>query len=217
MAKPRDIPAAVEEELIDDRLVDAAAITVRGINGEVALKGTVPSYPQYLEAAAAARRVGGVTKVRNHLKVVLPPEHCRNDALLTAAANNALAASHVAPGRVEASAKNGCITLRGELKYRSQCAAAESAIRGLTGVRDIQDEIELIFDVDQAEVSRLVQKALRGHPVPPDNSHVAVNASGNTVTLIGNVRTEPQRDAVVDAAWRGHGVMAVITEVEVTG
>ncbi len=38
----------------------------------VALDGTVPSFPQYLEAAAVARRVAGVTNVHNHLQVVLP-------------------------------------------------------------------------------------------------------------------------------------------------
>ena len=31
------------------------------MGGEVALNGTVASYPQYLEAAEAARRVAGVT------------------------------------------------------------------------------------------------------------------------------------------------------------
>jgi osmotically-inducible protein OsmY len=43
------------------------------MNGAVALNGTVPSYPQYLEAAAAAQRVAGVREVHNHLEVVLPP------------------------------------------------------------------------------------------------------------------------------------------------
>ena len=37
-----------------------------------ALNGTVPSHPQYLEAAAAARRVAGVWNLQNHLEVVLP-------------------------------------------------------------------------------------------------------------------------------------------------
>jgi hypothetical protein len=37
-----------------------------------ALNGTVPSYPRYLEAAAAARRVAGVWNLQNHLEVVLP-------------------------------------------------------------------------------------------------------------------------------------------------
>jgi len=107
MAKVSDIREAVEDELTDDGLVDAASITVRNLNGDVALNGTVPSYPQYLEAAAAARRVDGVTHVHNHLKVVLPPENYRDDALLTTAANNALAASDTAPAGVEATAKNG--------------------------------------------------------------------------------------------------------------
>jgi len=217
MVKSSDIREAVEDELTDDRLVDAASITVRNLNGKVALNGTVPSYPQYLEAAAAARRVDGVTHVHNHLKVALPPENYRNDAMLVTAANNALAAAGTAPGGVEATAKNGCVTLTGTLKYGSQRAAAESAVSALTGVRNINDEIELIFDVEPADVSRLVQKALRSHPVPADNSSVIVNASGNTVTLIGNVRTQAQRDAVVDAAWRGHGVMAVINEIAITG
>ena len=57
----------------------------------MALNGTVPGYPQYLEAAAAARRVAGVRQVHNHLQVVLPPEDYRDDAMLTTAANNALA------------------------------------------------------------------------------------------------------------------------------
>ena len=37
-------------------LVDASDITIKNMNGDVALNGTVPSYPQYRKAAAAARR-----------------------------------------------------------------------------------------------------------------------------------------------------------------
>jgi osmotically-inducible protein OsmY len=46
---------------------------------------------------------------------------------------------------------------------------------------------------------------------------VVTSISGNTVTLIGHVRTEAQRDAVVRAAWRGHAVMAVVDQIEITG
>jgi osmotically-inducible protein OsmY len=83
-----------------------------------------------------------VTNVHNHLEVVLPPEDYRHDAMLTTAANNALAASATVP---------------------------------------------------------------------------VASTSGNTVTLVGHVRTPAQRDAVVDAAWLGHAVMAVINELEITG
>ncbi len=216
MAKATDIRKAVEDELMEDRLVDAAAITVRNLNGVVALNGTVLSYPQHLEAAAAARRVHGVTNVHNHLEVALPRQNYRDDAMLTTAANNAIAASNTVPEGVEAIARNGCITLTGIVQYRSQCAAAESAISGLTGVRNIKDRIELQFDVDPADVRRLVQQALNRHQVSADDSRVVVDASGNTVTLMGRVRTQAQRDAVVGAAWLGHGVMAVLDELEIT-
>ena len=57
MSQTKDIRDAVEGELSYDPLVDDSDISVKNINGDVALNGTVPSYPQYLEAAAAARRV----------------------------------------------------------------------------------------------------------------------------------------------------------------
>ena len=88
MAKTKDVRAAVEKELGFDPRVDSAHITVNNISGDVTLTGTVPSYPQYLEAAAAARRVAGVTGVHNHLEVVLPEGDYRDDVKLATAANN---------------------------------------------------------------------------------------------------------------------------------
>jgi len=58
MSNTKDIREVVDAELILDPPVDASNISVKNINGDVALNGTVPSYPQYLEAAA--QRVAGV-------------------------------------------------------------------------------------------------------------------------------------------------------------
>ena len=218
MGKTTDIRETVEEELAGDRLVDAAAITVRNFNGDVTLQGKVPSYPQYLEAAEVAWRIPGVTNIRNHLEVVLPPQNYRDDAMLTTAANNALGASATVPDGVEAIAIDGNLTLTGTVDYRRQRAAAEATVSGLTGIRNVKDEIHIIFDVDPADVNQLVQKALDRHKVPPDNSQVAANVTAeNAVVLVGNVRTQEQRDAVVGAAWLGHGVMLVIDELQITG
>ncbi|MGD0240479.1 MAG: BON domain-containing protein [Streptosporangiaceae bacterium] len=113
MSQTKDIRDAVETELGYDPLIDDSDITVKNINGDVALNGTVPSYPQYLEAAAAARRVAGVKKVQNHLEVVLPTENYRDDALLTTTANNALTLNIAVPDGVEATARDGNLTLTG--------------------------------------------------------------------------------------------------------
>ncbi len=133
MGKTKEVREAVEAGLRFGPRIDAADITIRNINGEVALNGAVPGYPQFLEAAAAARRVTGVTSVHNHLEVVLSPDGYRDDAMLTAAANQALARTITVPDGVEATAYDGNLTLTGTVPYGSQRAAAESAVAGGEG------------------------------------------------------------------------------------
>ena len=217
MGKTMDIRDAVEAELDFDPLVDDGNITVKNMSGEVALNGTVPSYPQYQEAAAAAQRVQGVTRVHNHLEVVLPPESYRDDAILTTMANDALAANISVPATVEATAGNGNVMLSGTVRYGSERAAAELAVAGLTGVRNVGDEIDVASDVDPADVTLRVQEALDRNALILDDSDVAVDADGNTVNLSGHVRTWAEHDAAIDAAWMASGVYFVQDHVLVTG
>src|SRR5258707_9345343 len=174
MGTTKDIREAVEAELKFDPLVNDADIHVVNMNGDVALNGTVPSYPQYLEAAAAAQRVAGVKNVNNHLEVVLSDADFRDDAMLTTAANNALTLNVTVPDGVEATARDGNLTLTGTVKYGTQRAAAESAVAALTGVRNIRDDIELAQDADQLDVDVLVQDALDRWALIPDDSDVTV-------------------------------------------
>jgi len=217
MTKTQDIRDAVELELSYDPLVDMSEITVKNINGEVALNGTVPSFPQYLEAAAAARRVSGVKNVHNHLEVVLPPGDYRDDAMLTTAANNALTLNVTVPDGIEATGRDGNLTLTGTVTYGTQRTAAELAVGGLTGVRNIRDYIEIGCDADLSDVDVLVQDALDRWALIPDDSDVTVNTKGNTVTLSGHVRTWAEHDAAVDAAWMASGVYDVNDVLTVTG
>lgn len=210
-----DIREAIEAELAFDPLVDATNITVRNLNGDVALNGTVPSYPQYLEAAAAAQRVSGVKNVHNHLEVILPEGDYRDDAVLTAAANNALAQDVTVPDGVEATARHGNLELTGTVRYGPQRDAAERAVAGLAGVRHVRDEIEIGYDADAADVTLLVEDALARSALVPDDSDVHVGAMGNTVTLTGNVRTWAEHDAVIGAAWMASGVSDVRDFLEV--
>jgi osmotically-inducible protein OsmY len=213
----RDIREAVNAELKYDPLVDDADIHVVNINGDIGLNGTVPSYPQYLEATAAAQRVGGVKNVHNHLEVVLPDADLRDDAMLTTTANNALTLNVTVPDGVEATAKDGNVTLTGTVKYGRQRQAAELAVSGLIGVRNVRDDIDLSNDADPADVIVLVQNALDRNALIADDSKVSVDTVGNTVTLSGHVRTHAEHDAVVGAAWMAGGVFKVRDELSVTG
>ena len=216
MGTTKDVRDGVEAELEFDPLVDDADIQVVNIDGDVALNGTVPSYPQYLEATAAAQRVAGVRAVHNHLQVVLPGEDYRDDAVLTTAANDALALNVTVPDGVEAAARDGDLTLTGVVGYGRQREAAELAVAGLVGVRNVKDDVVVSYDADPVDVTRFVQDALDRHALIGGDSDVSVDTSGNTVTLRGDVRTWAEHDAVVGAAWMAGGVMQVRDDLDVT-
>jgi osmotically-inducible protein OsmY len=217
MSKTTDIRGAVKAELKFDPLVDDADIDVVNMNGDVALNGTVPSYPQYLEAAAATQRVSGVKNVFNHLEVMLPAADFRDDAMLTTAANNALTQDVTVPDGVEATAANGNLTLTGAVAFGAERAVAERAVAGLTGVRNIRDEIEISYEADQADVDLHVQLALVRSALVPDDSDVKTTSDGSVITLTGHVRTWAEHDAVLGAAWMARGIIDVIDDLHVTG
>jgi osmotically-inducible protein OsmY len=217
VGKTRDVRTAVEKELGFDPRVDSSDIKIMNMGGNVNLTGTVPSFPQYLQAAAAARRVSGVTSVDNNLAVVLPDSDYRDDVKLTTAANNALVANVTVPDNVEAVAEDGNVTLTGVVSYGTERAAAANAVAGLTGVRNVWNEIEISYDLDPVNVDLHVQEALDRSELVPDGSDVTAQTKDGVITLTGHVYTWAEHDAVLGAAWMAYGVIEVRDELQVTG
>jgi len=146
MSRIDDIADMIVDDLTFDPDVDASDITAENRDGNVVLTGNVPSYPQYLEAAAVARRISGVKDVRNRLQITLPPGDRRDDAQLTAKANDALTLDHSVAAGVKATAKDGIITLTGEARCGAERAAAETMIAALTGVRGVRNNVQIRED-----------------------------------------------------------------------
>ena len=217
MGTTKDIRDAVEAELKFDPLVDDADIHVVNMSGDVALNGTVPSYPQYLEAAAAAQRVGRRQEraqppagraARRGLPRRRDADHRREQRA---------GAEHHGAGRRggDRAGRQPDADRHGE--YGRQRKAAELAVAGLAGVRNVKDDIDISYDADPVDVTLLVQDALDRNALVDDDSDVSVDTSGNTVTLRGHVRTWAERDAVVGAAWMAGGVMQVRDDLDITG
>jgi osmotically-inducible protein OsmY len=103
------------------------------------------------------------------------------------------------------------------VNFGSQRTAAETAVSGLIGVRNVKDEIVISFDADPGDVTLLVQDALDRNALIVDDSDVLVDADGSTVTLAGHVRTWAEHDAVIDATWMASGVCDVIDNLVITG
>jgi len=146
MSTDRNMAAAVQKELVSDPLLDAKDIVVEVTGGVVSLTGTVPNQAQRTEAAAAARRVAGVTTVDAMLAVALPADDYGDDAVLARLANQALAANAAVPDSVKATASNGNLFLTGTVSRNGQRDAAQDAAAGVAGILSITNEIDVLGD-----------------------------------------------------------------------
>jgi hypothetical protein len=68
-------------------------------------------------------------------------------------ANDALTLGHTVAVGVEATAKNGDVTLTGAVRCGVERAAAEAMIADLTGVRSVTNDIQIRDDADPLLVS----------------------------------------------------------------
>ena len=136
---------------------------------------------------------------------------------LATAANNALAQNVTVPEQVEATAEDGDITLTGTVAYGTERTAAEAAVAGVTGVRNVINDIEISYVIDPVDVDLHVQEALDRSAVVPDGSDVTADTKDGVITLTGHVRTWAEHDAVVGAALMAQGVIDIRDELEVTG
>ena len=131
-----------------------------------------------------------MTSVGDNLEVVLPESSYRDDASLTTAANNALAAN-VVPDSVEATAGDGNVSLTGAGSYGTERTAAAETVAGLTGVRNVWNDIEIICDIDPVDADLHVQEVLDRSALVPDGSDVKADTKDNVIRLTGHVRTGP--------------------------
>ncbi len=86
----------------------------------------MPSYPQYLEAATAARRVAGVKNVHNHLEVVLPA----GDVVVDTCGNTVTLTGHVATWAEHDAVIGAGSPLTSGMRLFLVCAACRSKAGG---------------------------------------------------------------------------------------
>jgi osmotically-inducible protein OsmY len=103
------------------------------------------------------------------------------------------------------------------VSYGTERAAAETAVSGLIGVRNVRNDIDISYVADPVDVDLHVQQALERSALVPDGSDVTADTKDGIITLTGHVRTWAEHDAVVGAAMMGIGVIDVRDNLEVTG
>jgi osmotically-inducible protein OsmY len=120
------------------------------------------------------------------------------------------------PLNVEATVKDGLVTLTGAVDWQYQRDEAEFVAGNILGVRGVQNLAELVRPAPAArDVHHAINEALTRN-AKLDADSVVVTSSDGAVTLSGAVRSLSERNAAVAAAWAAPGVTSVEDRLTIT-
>jgi len=206
----------VQEELLWDPSVGRSEIGVACKNAVVTLSGQVESYAQKYAAGRAAERVSGVQVVADELNVRVPFTFKRTDMEIGHAVAEALRWDIEVPNdKVKARVDEGWVWLDGDVEWEYQRSAAERAVRYLTGVKGVSNNLKLSKRPWIPDVKTRIERALK-RTAELDAAQVKVNAADGSVTLSGRVRSWTARQDAERAAWSAPGVTSVKDELTVS-
>lgn len=206
----------VIEELRWDPRVGRSEIGCAVHDGVVTLSGQVDSFARKHAATSAAERVSGVRVVADELTVHLPSSSARTDIDIAHAVADALRWDIEVPDeKIKARVDNGWVFLEGDVEWGYERAAAERAVRYLTGVKGVTNQIEIAKRAWAPEIKSRIESALK-RSAELNANRVHVDAVDGHVTLTGRVRSWSARQDAERAAWSAPGVTSVKDDLAVT-
>jgi len=209
MKTDQEIQEDVQAELKWEPSVNDTNIGVAVNDGIVTVSGSVANYFEKWAAEKAVGRVKGVKGVAEELEVHLNGSDTHSDRDIVSASVNALGWYSTVPAdQVHVQVENGVITLQGEVEWKYQKDAAESAVANLMGVKGVMNLLTIQKQPASAQVEESIKQAFARHAVL-DAKQITLDMTDGEVILTGSVNSWGERQDAVDAAWAAPGVTSV--------
>jgi len=211
-----DLQRDVQEAIKWEPLLSAAEIGVTAKDGVITLTGTVDSYWKKTEAEVAAKNVAGVKAVVEKIEIKFAGNSFKKDdndiakEVLTAYQGNI----EVPRDKVKIKVEKGWVTLDGELEWNFQKEAAKEAVRDLSGVTGVTNNITIRPNTQDEIERKDIERALERNWSLSDRE-ITVKVSGTKVTLTGTVDSWYQKSEAARIAWMVRGVWSVENDLVV--
>jgi osmotically-inducible protein OsmY len=114
------------------------------------------------------------------------------------------------PGTIDATVKDGVVTLIGTADWQYQRDEAAFVARNIRGVFGVENQVVLTtptrspVDIEAASITTALQRHAR-----LDAENLEVSSDKGIVTLTGTVQSWAEHDTVVAAVWAAPGVTDV--------
>lgn len=203
------------DELDFEPSIDAASIGVAVDGGIVTLTGHVSTYLQKITAEEAVKRVKGVKGIAEEIEVRLAGTNVTADDEIAKRAVNALTWNACIPrDKIQVKVQQGWITLTGKLEWQFQKNAAAEAVRGLSGVTGVSNQIEISPRASVPDVKKRIEDALK-RDAELEAKAIRVDVADGKVTLEGKVKAWSERQSAERAAWSTPGVKSVVDRISI--
>ncbi|WP_459990869.1 BON domain-containing protein [Methylosoma difficile] len=209
MKTDKEVQKDVIAELSFDPAVNQAEIGVEVKDGVVTLTGHVSNYSEKWNAETAAQRVAGVKALVIDMDTVLPELSVRSDADIAQSVENILRWKTFLPeNAVKIMIENGWVKLSGEVEWEYQRLLTIEAIRHITGVTGVSDNIKLKPKIGSNAIKAIIEAALNRR-TRDVSQNIQVAVQGSEVTLSGKVLNWSDRYLAIHSAWNTPGVSNV--------